>query len=393
MNNRYIIFQMICLWLLLAVTAVTLAHEEQDLDANKEPLPGPLVELNRTGHLDISAEKRLLSWRVADPERIKSIQTQLLKIETGSMKAIELMTSDKLSGQVDLSEYKRGPGLYALLVKARDRDGREEETGIRLSYTELNPKCPTDKAWWPSNRSRADIRATDNSTDKRLPGFNLAELSRQASHVIAATAGEFITCPTKEGSLFTYIMFKDIRNLQQEKGVRELPQDLILRIPGGMAHGRVEIVTDAPIFKAGDRAILFLSRDPSQQVPIVHSADGVFLIEDDGVRAYSGPYVTSIDRESVIELDPGYQPNVEHARHWDPNMRATWNEPESNKPIGKPQPTKRESAKPLGLSEFVEELERAWAMADRMGRLPVDLENVSRLSYNQLPRAPRVEKQ
>jgi hypothetical protein len=149
------------------------------------------------------------------------------------------------------------------------------------------------------------------------------------------------------------------------------------------------VVTDAPIFRAGERSILFLSRDPSQQVPIVHSADGVFLVEDDRVRSYAGPYVTSIDPKFGIQLDPGYKPDMKHARHWDPNMRAIWKEPEMNEPIGKPQPQTSKPGEPLRLQEFVEALEPAWAMAERMGRLPVNLENVSRLPYNQLPRAPR----
>ena len=387
---------------LLLVSAASSAHEEQDekvavdeevaVDekvAVRKPEKEPLVELTRTGHLDTSARKRTLAWSANDLKNIASIEVRVVKVEMQSMEATELFSSKELKGMVEVTEFQRGPGVYALLVKAKSRDGQKTTTGIRLSYTEVNPKCPDDEAWWPRTRRTKSAAGRGEIAKQVLQGRgpNLLGLSLQASYVVTATATDFISCPTKEGSLFTYVVFRDVNTLQQEIDSETVPALLLLRIPGGMAHGRVELVTDAPVFKVRDQVILFLTRDPQQQVPIVEGTRGVLFIENNRVRSYAGPSVTGIGKDFRIELDPGYKPKRKHARHWDPNMKAVWRAPKASTSIGNPQPKEKRRRQALSLEQFSKQLSKAWVAADGIGRIPKRLDTARR-PYNKAPSAP-----
>jgi hypothetical protein len=132
--------------------------------------------------------------------------------------------------------------------------------------------------------------------------------------------------------------------------------------------------------------MLFLTRDPQQQVAIVNVANGVLLLQDDKtVRAYSGAPIVGVDKDFSLSLDPAFKPDPEFARHWDPNMRAVWVEPEKSEPIGESKAEEPRPANPISLEEFNRYLEKAWSAADMHGRLPVELDYSPRQPYGETP--------
>ncbi len=372
---------------LLAYT-FALAHEEEDADAALEPTAPPLVEFSREGHLDVSASSRSLAWKATDADQLESLEVQVVMITDGSKEPEVLYRSSDLSGQIKLDDFERGPGLYAILADTRDKDGAESKYGMRFSYAALNPECPTEKAWW-AGRDTVDFQSgkADASDDyQALSAQNLLSLSRHASHAVTGVVAKLIACPTKEGSLFTYVVFDDVRPLNQE-GESKTPRELILRMPGGMSHGRVEIVTDAPIFREGDRVLLFLNRNPQSHMPIAGGAGGVFLIHsDDTVRTYWGPNVVGVSDDFTIQTDPGYRLNPKHLRHYDPNMQAVVVNPEPVQGINASQDKDAaESVPAISIKEFAELLQEAWRAADRKGRVPARVNFDERPPYNSVP--------
>lgn len=221
---------------------------------------------------------------------------------------------------------------------------------------------------------------------------NLLDLARHAKFaVIGVVADRFSVCPTEGGHIFTYITFSKVKTLLKEGGpaAKDAPEQITLRIPGGMVDGRVEILTDAPIFRAGEEIMLFLTRDPQQQVPIVHGSNGVLLIEDGKlIRSYAGPYVTKVGKNFEVQLDPAYKPDPKYLRHWDPNMVAAWKPAGESKGLGR-SPSPVIVGEPMRLKEFTRHLERAWEAADKMGRLPKELDYSPIRPYGEIPSAQR----
>ena len=370
------------------VSVPAIAQEEDDAKSALEPQAGPPVEFLREGHLDVSAKSRTLAWNATDRENLKTIEIQVVKVTDGAKPPEVLYRSSEPSGRVDLVGLRKGPGLYGILANTTDANGNESRSGMRFSYAELNPDCPTDKAWW-AGRETVDFQAQEQEkpeTDVGLSPRNLLSLSRHASHAVTGVVTTQIACPTEEGSLFTYVVFDDVRPLGTE-GDSDTPRELVLRVPGGMAHGRVEIVTDAPIFRKGDRVLVFLSRDPQTHMPIVGGAFGVFLIESgDLIRSYSGPNVVGISDNYDIELDPNHKLDPAHLRHYDPNMRAVVNDPRTAPGIGTTQKEKQAAARrAMSIKEFAEKLDAAWSTADRLGRIPSSISFDERPPYNSLP--------
>lgn len=134
---------------LLAVS--TLSHQVLAQEEEKQPEepPSPEIELSRVGHADVSAEHRILSWFISDPSGIAEADVRIMKIEMGTMKPQILLQTDEWSGEVDVAELQKGPGLYAIIAKARDNENNENTAGLRFSYTEVRKECPAEKAWWP----------------------------------------------------------------------------------------------------------------------------------------------------------------------------------------------------------------------------------------------------
>jgi hypothetical protein len=197
------------------------------------------------------------------------------------------------------------------------------------------------------------------------------------------------SCIDRLGSIFTYVTFSQAETLEKEgaAGAPDAPGEFTLRVPGGMVDGMVEVVTDAPVFRPGDRVLLFLTRDPQQQVPVVNGAQGVLLITPAGfVLAYSGAPVVGVDKEFRVLLDGSYRPSPADARHWDPNMVAVWKEAEPARGPGMAPPAPRPRP-PMSLSSFRVQLRRAWQEADRIGRLPEKLDYSPRRPYGEVPRA------
>jgi hypothetical protein len=221
------------------------------------------------------------------------------------------------------------------------------------------------------------------------PRSNLFDFSRHAKYVVSARVDRLQTCPSRDGNLFTYVFFNDVETLEKESDSKPAPRELILRIPGGMVDGMVEIVTDAPVFRSDERVLLFLTRDPQQQVPIVFGAMGVFLLTDQRtVRSHGGPAITEINKQYDILLDPIYKPEPRDARHWDPNMVAVRKEAERSVPLGT-APPQVQPHRAMQLDEFRTHLKNAWREADRVGRLPKELDFSARNPYADLPVAPR----
>lgn len=356
----------------------------------------PEIILSRKGHIDVNADKRVLAWQVSDPSGLALIETRIVKVESGSMKSVEVYRSDKSKGHVDMKSLKKGPGLYAILVKARNNEKEENEAGLRFSYAEVNPDCPTNKAWWPSIET--DERSGSNSNVKEAPynyyQQNLLSLSQRSKYIVTGKVTELIACPTKEGHLFTFVRFTNVKTLQKEDGAnaKDAPNELILRIPGGMAHGRVEMVSDAPVFRMDEQVVLFLTRDPQQQAPIVQGTFGVLLLEgDDRIRSYYGPLITGISKDFKLNLDPTYKFDPKHARHWDPNMRVAFKSPDKAEPLGKPQVKQVETGKPIQFEKFLGYLKKAWSEASEMGKYPVELDKSRRRPYGETPRANKVQ--
>ncbi|HUP47624.1 MAG TPA: hypothetical protein VNA04_02425 [Thermoanaerobaculia bacterium] len=215
---------------------------------------------------------------------------------------------------------------------------------------------------------------------------NLLDLSRRARYAVVADVTGHQTCPTADGHIFTYVSFANVKTLESEVGT-PAPESIILRIPGGMIDGIVVMVTDAPVFRAGDRVLMFLTRDPQKQVPIVRGVAGVFLLpHDDTVRLMEGQPVILVDQIFDLTLDPWHKPSVEYARHWDPNMKAVIVDPPEWEPGNDPPPAQQ---KPLTFDQFRARLADAWREADRLGRLPKVLDSSPRRPYGEVPPDPR----
>src|ERR671919_2981320 len=205
-----------------------------------------------------------------------------------------------------------------------------------------------------------------------LESNNLLELSRRSKFAVIGTVDHLEACPTELGHIFTYVTFSQTQTLEKEDGAnaRDAPDQFTLRVPSGMVDGMTEVVTDGPIFRRGERVILFLTRDPQQQVPIVNGANGVFLVDPGGsVRAYSSWPIAAIDRNFDVVLDPTYRPTPEDFRHWDSKMVAVGQEPERTLGLGTPPPQPA-PLRPMDLDSFTSHLGEAWQRADQLGRLP-----------------------
>lgn len=383
------------LFTLLTSCSITKPIEEGKQLQSEEP-KHPEIILTRKGHVDVNADSRTLTWQVSDPSGLTYVETRIVKIESGTMKMTELYRSDKPNGRIDVMSLKKGPGLYAILVKARNNEKEENKAGLRLSYAEINPDCPTKKAWWPKVEAgkRSASKATAKDVTYNFYQHNLLKLSQRSKYIVTGTVSELISCPTKDGHLFTFVRFTKVKTLQKEgeSKAKDAPKELILRIPGGMAYGRIEIVSDAPIFRKNEQVLLFLTRDPQQQVPIVQGTYGVlFLDGGERIRSYDGPLITGIRKDFNFELDAGYKLNIKHARHWDPNMRAIWKSPAQTKPLGKPQVKQARLGKPIQFKEFLGHLKKAWNVANEKGKLPVELDKSPRRPYGETPRGNEVQ--
>ncbi len=356
-------------------------------DIEVEEPKRPEIHLGREGHLVVGAKHRELSWQVSDPSGLASVEARVLKIEESTMVSTEVHRSNRPSGRVDLNALGHGPSLYALVVEAVNNEKNQSEAGIRFSYADSTSDCPSEKAWWPRAESSLGISEGVQAPipDRSAEKYNLLGLSRLSRFAVTGIVSDLVACLTKDGHLFTYVVFKEVRTLQKE-GQDDAPSELILRVPGGMAYGRVEIVTDAPVFRLNEHVLLFLTRDTQQQVPIVQGVNGVFFIEEEHFRSYGGPLVIDVGNTFDIGLDSNYEPSTKHARHWDPNLRAVRQGASSTtSPIGVVRPNVIEQIQPLNQQSFFEHLDRAWAEADRLGRAHVDPRETIRRPYGETP--------
>ncbi len=356
-------------------------------DIEVEEPKRPEIYLAREGHLVVGAKHRELSWEVSDPSGLASVEARVLKIEDSTIVSTEVHRSNRPTGRVDLNALGYGPSLYALMVNAVNNEKDQNEAGIRFSYADTNPDCPSEKAWWPQAETSPGVskRAQAQFPDRSVDEYNILGMSRLSQFVVTGSVSDLVACLTKDGHLFTFVVFREIRTIQKE-GKADAPSDLILRVPGGTAYGRVEIVTDAPVFRLNEQVLLFLTRDPQQQVPIVQGVNGVFFIEDEQIRSYGGPLVIGVGNTFDIELDGNYEPDPKHARHWDPNLRAVRKGARATtSPIGTIRSKRPERRQPLNQKSFFERLDRAWAEAGRLGRTNIDPRNTIRRPYGETP--------
>ena len=159
--------------------------------SSKEELKYPDIRLSRLGHIDVGAKQHVLSWQVDDPVGLAYVDARIVKVEEGSMQSEELYRSDRAEGSVELEELKHGPGLYALLVKAENKEKEVNAAGLRLSFAEVNKDCPTEKAWWPEiDRSQKQNSAGNKEEIFNPDQSNLLSLSRKAKYIVTANVSD-----------------------------------------------------------------------------------------------------------------------------------------------------------------------------------------------------------
>ncbi len=147
-GHPFVVLALFFLMLLIWTPGSTLAQD--DAPRLKEEPDRPHIELSRMGHADVNAKVRALSWHVSDPSGLAMVDVRIVKVAMGTMKPTEVFRSEEAEGRIDVAKLQKAPGLYAILVRARDMEKNENEAGLRLSYTEVRKDCPAVEAWWPT---------------------------------------------------------------------------------------------------------------------------------------------------------------------------------------------------------------------------------------------------
>jgi hypothetical protein len=107
----------------------------------------------REGHADVKAKRRTITWEISDPSGLARVDVGLAKVEPVSREPIQLFMSHAEKGTIALNELTRGPGLYALIVMADNKEGHRAAAATRFIYTEFRQGCPTGEVWWPADKT------------------------------------------------------------------------------------------------------------------------------------------------------------------------------------------------------------------------------------------------
>ena len=109
------------------------------------------------------------------------------------------------------------------------------------------------------------------------PSFD--ELVEQAQVIFQGTVTDVQSQWAGEGAerhIVSYVTFRVDESIKQEPGAT-----YTLRMLGGTVNGETMGVADAPVFKKGDRDILFIENNGTQFVPLVGIMHGRFRVLHD----------------------------------------------------------------------------------------------------------------
>jgi hypothetical protein len=128
------------------------------------------------------------------------------------------------------------------------------------------------------------------------PSFD--ELVEQAQLIFQGTVTDVQSQWTGEGAqrrIVSYVTFRVEESIKHEAGA-----SYTLRMLGGTVNGETMGIADAPLFKKGDRDILFVENNGSQFVPLVGIMYGRFRLVHD--RGTGREIVTTNTGEPVTDL-------------------------------------------------------------------------------------------
>jgi len=187
-----------------------------------------------------------------------------------------------LSGQYEIDVYSAG--TYELLITA-ETGTLVEKKKLEATVTGNVPKtCPSRSVWVSGDAKIAE--------HKGAPGLSLLKLINNATLVIDGYIESIEFCPqTIKGSAqFSFVTL----SIGEVVVGKYSGSKITLPFVGGVMDGVVQIVSGVPLFRQGERVVLFLGEGKLN--PVVEGETGVFPIIPEGI-------VTSYEGLPMINLD------------------------------------------------------------------------------------------
>lgn len=148
------------------------------------------------------------------------------------------------------------------------------------------------------------------------PSFD--ELVEQAQLIFQGTVTDVQSQWAGEGTqrhIVSYVTFRVEESIKHESGA-----SYTLRMLGGTVNGETMGVADAPLFKKGDRDILFVENNGNQFIPLVGIMHGRFRVRPD--RGTGREIVTTDMGEPVTDVTALGRNQAQHHHDSTPSSLA-----------------------------------------------------------------------
>jgi hypothetical protein len=112
--------------------------------------------------------------------------------------------------------------------------------------------------------------------------LTLDELATRANSVVLGEVVDVTYQKESNGSIYTLVTFSVEQNIKGETS-----NEVVIRVLGGRLDEQIQVVEDAPSFKLGERAVVFLEK-----------GDGIFRV----VGGFQGKF--TIDKDNMVDNMP-----------------------------------------------------------------------------------------
>jgi len=107
---------------------------------------------------------------------------------------------------------------------------------------------------------------------------SLERVTAVADLIVVGTVADIASNDARTGNVYTLVTI----NVEQSiKG--QAPQQVSVRVPGGVAGGLVRVTTGAPSFKTGERDVVFLQKPEGGIYTVAYGMFGKYAIDSSGM--------------------------------------------------------------------------------------------------------------